>query len=317
MLDTSARLLRLLALLQAPREWSGAELADRLEVNARTVRRDVERLRALGYVVHSVAGVAGYRLAAGTRLPPLLLEGDEAVAMAISLRTAAGGTIAGIEESAMRALTKLEQVLPSGLRHRVAALQAATVAVPAGTATTDPDVLTAIAVAIRDHQVLRFYYRTHAGDEDRRAAEPYRLVHTGRQWYLLGWDTDRADWRTYRVDRLQLRTPNGPVFKPREAPEPADTVTRGVSTAVYRYQARVRLAVPATIAAERISPTGGVLEAIDDENCVLSTGANSLDELAIHLGLLGFPFEVHEPPELIDALRGLAQRIEASVVRSQ
>jgi predicted DNA-binding transcriptional regulator YafY len=315
--STSARLLRLLALLQAPRDWSGTELAERLEVNVRTVRRDVDRLRALGYVVHSVPGAAGYRLAAGTRLPPLLLDADEAVAVAVGLRTAAGGTIGGIEESSLRALSKLEQVLPSRLRHRVSALHAATVALPAGTATADPEALTAIAVAIRDRNVLRFHYRSHDGTEDRRAAEPYRLVHTGRHWYLLGWDTERTDWRTFRVDRMQLRTPNGPRFRPREEPDPGDAVALGVTTAVYRYQARITLKVPATVAAEQISPSAGVIEVVDENSCVLRTGANSLNELAVHIGLLGCPFEVHEPVELVEALRDLARRIEASVGRGQ
>ncbi len=315
MLETSARLLELLSLLQTPRDWRGAELAERLGVDVRTVRRDIEKLRTLGYPVHAVAGAAGYRLGAGTKLPPLLLNDEEAVAVAVGLRTAAGGTIAGIEESSLRALAKLEQVLPTRLRHRVAALQAATVTMAAGTPVVDPEVLTTIAAAIRDHEQLRFDYRTHDGSEIRRAAQPHRLVHTGRHWYLLGWDVERNDWRTYRVDRLRPRIPNGPRFTPREAPELGETglVSHGVSTAPYRYRARITLEVSATEAADRIPPTVGVLEAVDEHHCLLHTGADSLDALALYTGLFGFPYRVHEPPELIAHLRELARRMSAAI----
>lgn len=308
-METSARLLRLLSLLQTPREWTGAELADRLAVDVRTVRRDIQKLRNLGYPVHAVAGAAGYRLGAGAELPPLLLDDDEAIAVAMGLRTAAGGTIAGIEESSLRALAKLEQVLPSRLRHRMTALQSATVAVPAGGPQIDPDVLTAIAAAIRDHHRLRFDYRTHTGEISCRTTEPHRLVHTGRRWYLTGWDVDRADWRTYRVDRLTPRTPTGPRFTPRAAPDAADLVSRGVTTAPYRYQARIMLRASAAIAAERIAPTVGVIEAIDAETCVLHTGSNSLDAIAVYLLGFGFEFEVLEPSELAARLRELAARL--------
>ncbi|WP_280356708.1 helix-turn-helix transcriptional regulator [Nocardia otitidiscaviarum] len=314
MLETSARLLRLLSLLQTPRDWTGSELAERLEVDVRTVRRDIDKLRTLGYPVDAVAGAAGYRLGAGAKLPPLLLDDDEAIAVAVGLRTAAGGTIAGIEESSLRALAKLERVLPSRLRHRVAALEAATVTVPAGAARVDPDVLTTLAAVIRDHERLRFDYRTHQGTESRRTVEPHRLVHTGRHWYLLGWDIDRDDWRTYRVDRLTPRIPTGPRFAPRDAPEidPAGFVARGVSTAPYRYQARITLFTSAEVAADRIAPTVGVIEAVDAETCVLRTGCNSLDELAVYVGVFGFDCRIHEPPELIAHIRTLTARLTAA-----
>ncbi|AYF74367.1 YafY family transcriptional regulator [Nocardia yunnanensis] len=307
MLETSARLLRLLSLLQTPRDWSGAELAAQLGVDVRTVRRDIEKLRALGYPVHASAGAAGYRLGAGAHLPPLLLDDEEAIAVAMGLRTAAGGTIAGIEESSLRALAKLEQVLPSRLRHRMTALQEATVAVPAGGPRVDPDTLTAIAAAIRDHHRLRFDYRTHEGETSRRVTEPHRLVHTGRRWYLTGWDVAREDWRTYRVDRLTPRTPTGPRFTPRaDAPDAADFVSHGVTSAPYRYRARLRLRASAERAAEVIAPTVGVLEAVDDQSCLLHTGANSLDSLASYMAFFGFDFQVLEPPELRVRLRELA-----------
>ncbi|MFE3226303.1 helix-turn-helix transcriptional regulator [Nocardia sp. NPDC059228] len=309
MLETSARLLRLLSLLQTPREWSGAELAAQLAVDVRTVRRDIDKLRALGYPVDATAGAAGYRLGAGAQLPPLLLDDEEAVAVAMGLRTAAGGTIAGIEESSLRALAKLERVLPSRLRHRVTALQTATVAVPDGGPRVDPDTLTAIAAAIRDQHRLRFDYRTHDGESSRRTTEPHRLVHIGRRWYLTGWDVDREDWRTYRVDRLTPRIPTGPRFTPREAPDAAAQVSRGVTTAPYRYQARITLLTSVERAAELIAPTVGVLEAVDPDTCILHTGADSLDALAVHVAGFGFDFRILEPPELAAHLRELATRL--------
>ncbi|MFI6367252.1 helix-turn-helix transcriptional regulator [Nocardia sp. NPDC050630] len=315
MLETSARLLRLLSLLQTPRDWTGTELAERLEVDVRTVRRDIDKLRNLGYPVDATAGVAGYRLGAGAKLPPLLLDDDEAVAVAVGLRTAAGGTIAGIEDSSLRALTKLEQVLPSRLRHRVSLLQSVTVTVPSAGPTVDPDVLTAVAGAIRDNHRLRFDYRTHSGTTSLRTVEPHRLAHTGRHWYLIAWDIDRADWRTYRVDRLQPRVPTGPRFTPREPPETdlAHYITSGTTTSPYRYAARVTLYVPAQVAAERIAPTVGVIEAIDDRSCLLRTGSNSLDELAVYIATFGFACRIHEPPELIAHVRELTNRLTAAI----
>ncbi|MFQ6330467.1 helix-turn-helix transcriptional regulator [Nocardia sp. CWNU-33] len=315
MLETSARLLRLLSLLQTPRDWTGAELAERLGVDARTVRRDIDKLRNLGYPVDATPGVAGYRLGAGAQLPPLLLDDDEAVAVAIGLRTAAGGTIAGIEDSSLRALTKLEQVLPSRLRHRVSLLHSTTITVPTAAATVDPDVLTALAATIRDNHRLRFDYRSHRGTTSLRTTEPHRLAHTGRHWYLIAWDLDRADWRTYRVDRINPRIPTGPRFTPREAPDIdlAGYVSRGVTTSPYRYSARITLDVPAEVAADRIAPTVGTIEPLDHQSCLLRTGSNSLDELAIYVAGFGFPFHIHEPPELIAHIRTLIARLTAAV----
>lgn len=217
MLETSARLLRLLSLLQSHREWSGSELAGRLGVTARTVRRDVDRLRELGYPVNASPGTGGgYQLGAGAELPPLLLDDEEAVAVAVGLRSAAGQGIDGIGESSVRALAKLEQVLPSRLRRRVGALNAFTVPLLRGPqlSAVDPGVLTELANACRDAERLRFEYRDHGGAATRRTVEPHRLVCTERRWYLVGWDVDRADWRTFRVDRVTPRPPHGPRFTP-------------------------------------------------------------------------------------------------------
>ncbi|CAI7978624.1 Helix-turn-helix type 11 domain protein [Frankia sp. Hr75.2] len=313
MLETSARLLRLLSLLQTHRDWSGADLADRLGVTARTVRRDVDKLRSLGYPVHAAPGTAGgYRLGAGAQLPPLLLDDDEAVAVAVSLRTAAGGSVEGIAESAIRALTKLEQVLPTRLRHRVLALHSVTVSLR-GTnpAAVDPDVLMAVATACRENQQLRFDYRDHNGTPTARIAEPHTLVHTGWRWYLIAWDVGRGAWRNFRLDRIAPKTPTGPRFTPRDPP--ADDIQAytswSVSTAGYRYQARVRYHAPAGVIAASLSPTSAVIEALDDESCLVRTGSNSLDALAIYLSLVDADFDVLEPPELVDRVRELAGRL--------
>src|SRR3954471_12083197 len=216
---TSSRLLELLSLLQARRDWPGGELADRLEESGRTIRRDVERLRALGCPVQSLPGPAGgYRLHAGTAMPPLLLDEDEAIAIAVGLRTAARASVTGIEETSIRALVKLEQVLPAHLRRRVAALGSATVAAPAGGPTVDPQHLTTIAAACRDCECIRFDYRSRDGTASRRETEPHALVNLGRRWYLVAWDRRREDWRTFRIDRLDRPAATGVRYTPRALP---------------------------------------------------------------------------------------------------
>lgn len=317
--ETSARLLQLLALLQARRDWSGAELAERLSVTPRTVRRDVDRLRGLGYPVESASGTAGgYRLGTGAKLPPLLIDDDEAVAIAIGLRSAATGAISGIEEASVRALIKLEQVLPSRLRHRVTALHSATVPLTGSQPSVDPGVLSVIAAACRDHQRLRFGYQSRSGSPEARHVEPHRLVHSPRRWYLLGWDVDRTDWRTFRVDRITSEPALGARFSPRTPPdEAAAYVSQAVSSAPYRYQAKILMRAPLAVVAERSSPTAGRLEAIDDDTCMLHTGSNSLDELAIYVVTKGIEFEVLEPPELVDHLEVIASRVTRAAQRSR
>ncbi|MFD8867768.1 helix-turn-helix transcriptional regulator [Streptomyces sp. NPDC059590] len=314
MLETSARLLRLLSLLQAHREWSGAELADRLGVTARTVRRDIDRLRELGYPVHSSPGTAGgYQLGPGAQLPPLLLDDEEAVAVAVGLRQAAGGGVEGIEETSVRALAKLEQVLPDRLRRRVSALSSFTVPLMGGFRgpTVDPAVLTELANACRDSRRLRFEYRDHKGAVSRRTAEPHRLVAAQRRWYLVAWDVDRADWRTYRADRITPTPPHGPRFDPRRPPaeDLAAYVREGVSTTAYAARATVLLRVSAERAAEHVPPAAGVLEPVDEHSCLLHCGAGSLDVMVIHIALMGLDFEVREPVELTDHVRELRDRL--------
>src|SRR5438132_5927536 len=216
---TSSRLLELLTLLQGRRDWPGEELADRLEVSGRTIRRDVERLRRLGYPVESLTGPAGgYRLRAGSAMPPLLLDDEEAIAIAVGLRTASRAYVAGIEESAIRAVVKLEQVLPAHLRRRVAALGAATFTLPSGGPTVDPQHLTVIATACRDCERVRFAYRSREGTDSRREVEPHALLNHGRRWYLVAWDRGREDWRTFRLDRLARPASTGARFTPRKLP---------------------------------------------------------------------------------------------------
>jgi len=313
MLETSARLLRLLSLLQTHRDWTGTELAERLDVTPRTVRNDVERLRSLGYPVHATRGAAGgYRLGAGASLPPLLLDDEEAVAVAVGLRTAAGGTVSGIEETSLRALAKLEQVLPHRLRRRVNALGTYTVPVVPGQdgPRVDADVLTTIAAACRDHERLRFDYRDHSGNATLRNVEPYRMVNRGRRWYLVAWDTQREDWRIFRVDRIAPRTPAGPRFTPRPLPDDdiAEFVSARVSSAPWRTPVRVTVYAPAAEIAARVPAFAGTVAPIDDDTCLFTTGSDDPASLAAWLGLLGADFTVHDAPEVMPHLRALADR---------
>ena len=312
MLQTSARLLRLLSLFQAQRYWSGADLSQRLEVTARTLRRDVDRLRSLGYPVHSSSGTAGgYQLGAGAVLPPLLLDDEEAVAVALGLRTSASGSVTGIEEASVRALLKLEQVLPPRLRHRVEALHAFIVPLGNRGPTVDAERLSAIAGACRDHEGLRFQYHNRTGAPSARVIEPHRLVHTGYRWYLVAWDTTRKDWRTFRVDRIEGKLKTSTRFKPRKPPEGdfAAFASKSLSQVPYPYRARVTLHAPVDAIAKRVPPSAGVLEAIDGHSCMLHTGSHSLEGITIHLSMLGVDFQVHEPAELIDYIRTLTERL--------
>jgi predicted DNA-binding transcriptional regulator YafY len=309
---TSSRLLELLSLLQARSEWPGSELADRLEVSRRTVRRDIDRLRNLGYPVESLAGPAGgYRLRAGTAMPPLLLDDDEAIAIAVGLRTAARASVAGIEETAVQALVKLEQVLPAHLRRRVGALSAATIVPSVDGPTVDPQHLTVIAGACRDNECLRFAYRSRTGVHSRRNVEPHSLVNLGRRWYLVAWDRDREDWRTFRVDRLARPSSSGARFAPRKLParDAAAYVAASITGAPNRYEARVTLHVSADEIASRVPAYWGTVRAIDERSCEYRTGDEHLSWLALRVAMLDVDFEVHDPPELAEHLRALAGRL--------
>ena len=300
-------------MLQGRRDWPGNELASRLEVSGRTIRRDVERLRQLGYPVESLTGPAGgYRLRAGTAMPPLLLDDEEAIAIAVGLRTAARASVAGIEETSVRALVKLEQVLPAHLRRRVSALGAATVALPAGGPMVDPQHLTVIATACRDAECLRFVYRRRDDEESRREVEPHSLVNLGRRWYLLAWDRGRDDWRTFRLDRLMRPASTGVRFVPRKLPakDAAAYVAQSITAARSRFEARLTLHASADEIATRVPAHWGSVKSIDAHTCEYKTADDDLTWLAVRIAMLGVEFEVHEPPELVEHLRQLAARLE-------
>jgi predicted DNA-binding transcriptional regulator YafY len=312
MSETASRLLELLSLLQARRDWPGPELAERLEVSDRTVRRDVERLRALGYPVESLTGPAGgYRLRAGTAMPPLLLDEDEAIAIAVGLGTAARASVTGIEETAIRALVKLEQVLPAHLRRRVAALGSATIAAPGAGPTVDPGHLTTIAAACRDGECVRFAYRSREGVGTRREVEPLSLVNLGRRWYVVAWDRGRDDWRTFRIDRIERPTATGARFTPRTLPaeDAAAFVKESISGAWSRFEARVTVHASAEEVTTRLPHLAGALEPLADGRCEYRTSDYDLEWLALRIAMLGADVEVDGPPELRAQLRTLARRL--------
>ncbi|MEU4595519.1 YafY family protein [Nocardia sp. NPDC023988] len=318
MTDTAARLLRLLALLQMPREWPGSELADRLGVTDRTVRRDIDRLRELGYPVLAALGASGgYRLTAGSALPPLVLDEDEAVAVAVGLRVATGQAVGGIEEASVRALTKLEQVLPAKLRRRVRVVGAA-VAVRVGEGpTVEPEVLTTLAAAVTNRERLRFRYFDTDGAESRRHVEPVGVVASGRRWYLVAYDLDRDAWRTYRTDRIAHPHPTGARIIARELPaaDAADYVAgRRTDWPTAPYRADVTIDAPRTRVTGRLGEDPATLHSTGATTCRL-TGVRDDDPdwLARQLVSLGAAFRVHDSPELSARLRAMAERIGHAV----
>jgi len=321
MLQPSARLLALISLLQLRREWTGQELADRFEVGPRTIRRDVDKLRALGYPVHAARGVAGgYRLGTGGRLPPLLLDDAEAVAVAVGLRTTAAGSIAGVEETSLRALAKLEQVLPDRLRRRVRALGAATSAVATGAPLVDADVLATLAGACRDTLRVRFSYVAGDGRASQRHTEPCALVHSGFDWYLVAFDLDRNDWRTFRVDRIRGRVRPGERGQRRTVPggDPAAYVQSraGRSGELGAAPARIRLHVPAARIEGRIPSRYAIVDPEGADSCVVTTrGPWSLSFL-IWMALLDQTMEVLDPPEFVEAARALVVRLSAAIPKT-
>ena len=318
---TAERLLRLLSLFTVRRCWGGDELAQRLGVTPRTIRRDVERLRDLGYQVRAVPGpYGGYELGAGTGLPPLLLDDDAAVAVAVGLRAVAGGAVggmegAGMEEAAVRAAAVIERVLPGRLKVRADALRAAVVPLPGvrpDDAAVRPETLALLALACRDGERIRFAYTDAGGTASSRHAEPYRLVVTARHWYLVARDLDKGEWRSFRLDRLErpLRTGHraSPAGTP-DAPDAARFVAEGIASGAYRYQARVLVAAPADVVAARIPGLGAVVEAVSESACLVISGSNYLDMIALHFASLDLPFTPLEPPELRARCAALSRRL--------
>ena len=312
--DTPARLLRLLSLLQRRRHWSGPELAGELGVTTRTVRRDVERLRGLGYPVDAAPGAAGgYQLGNGGDLPPLLLDDDEATAIAVALSVTTDGAVRGMEQPALAALTKLDRLLPPRLRARVGALRASTTALGRRGDEVDAIALVELASACDGHERVTFSYTDRDGHRSDRRADPYGLVATGRRWYAVLFDVDRQQWRTLRVDRMTDVVRTGHRFVPdADAPDPAEFVGQGITTAPYRYQATARF--PGTAPADlhhHVPPTVGVVSADpgDGAGSLLTWGADDLDAMAGHLVMLGLPFEVLDPPELRRHVLAVARRV--------
>lgn len=314
MTGTSARLLALLSLLQARPDWTGPELAERLEVTVRTVRNDVARLRDLGYPVDSTRGTAGhYRLGHGASLPPLLLDDDEAVSVAVGLQAASG--IVGVTESSRSALAKLEQVLPSRLRRRVESVARSIDRGPENTRSNaadpevDPSVVADVAEAIRRAEWLRFDHR-----DSTHLVEPYRLVSWQRRWYLVARDTSTHGWGSFRLDWVRLRPPTGRRFSPDPLPEHdyVDFVVREVASSGWSVHARITVSAPAASVIDRINPAVGVVEPLDERTCVLVTGADSVETIAAYIGMLGLDFHVPGPPELVHALQTMSRRYAAA-----
>lgn len=299
-MDTAERLLKLLGLLEGRIDWTAEELGRRLEVTTRTIRRDITRLRELGYPVEAVAGPGGgYRLGAGGKMPPLLLDDDEALAVALGLRVSATTAVGGLEDSSLSALAKLEHVLPARLRSRLEDFSDATTSTLGGSPNpVDHASLALIAATIRKRERLRLQYVDNRGNETERHIEPVRLVHTGRRWYLVAFDLDRDDWRTFRLDRISEPWPTGMRAATRQGPDPVEQVQRGVSVDAYSHTASVVLDAPAERARREITPTVGTVEPIDEKTSRLVIGADEMGWLAKYLVNLSMEFEVESPPEL-------------------
>jgi predicted DNA-binding transcriptional regulator YafY len=317
-MDSAARLLRLLSLLQTRPHWDGAELASRLEVTPRTVRRDVTRLRSLGYPVDADAGHGGgYHLGHGGRLPPLLLDDEEAVAIAVGLRVATTTTISGVEEAAIAALAKLHQVLPTRLREQVAAIAGSTIQLPRGDLpSVDSEVLVALAAGCRRTEGIRFSYRDHAGRDSERSVEPFHIVHTGRRWYLVARDRDRDAWRTFRIDRIAAPTLTGHRYRFDDPPDPVALVAEGTGIVPWEIEARVLVHANAEVVAQAFPPGDGVLEAVNATSCVLRFGAGELAPLVAHAARIPWEFEVLAPDDLREAIRELGERLTRATART-
>jgi predicted DNA-binding transcriptional regulator YafY len=309
-LGTTERVLTLLGLLQQRQVWTGPELAERLGVTARTVRRDVERLRTLGYQVNASQGV-GYQLGPGQDLPPLLLDDEEAIATAVSLLAGAGGGVASAGDAAVRALTKLDRVLPTRLRHEVRALSGAVESFGGGRTPVDPEVVMTLARACRDQVEAGFDYPSGPSVR-RRRVEPYRLVSSDRRWYLFAYDLDRDDWRTFRVDRMTGVAARTWRFRPRPAPDAAAYVQETVASRVYPHQARFLVHAPAETIRAQIPAAAAVVTSRGPDSCEVLTGGVNLDWILMHMVLLEQPFDVLEPPVLNDRCRVLAERLLAA-----
>ncbi|HJC69962.1 MAG TPA: YafY family transcriptional regulator [Candidatus Brachybacterium intestinipullorum] len=308
MSDVTSRALRLLALLQARTVWTGPELAREMGVTTRTVRRDVDRLRQMGYPVLTSAGHGGgYQLGAGRALPPLLLSSTEAAAVAVGLRLAAASGLEGLDEEALRALAALDRILPASVRAEVGAVSAAMGVISRDGPGTRSEVLMALATAVRDEVRVRLDYERADGERFERRIEPYRVLSVEGRWYLFAWDLDREDWRTFRLDRMHAVHPSTFTFAARETPDIEHAVRESITVAGYRAACTVRILAPYAQVAPMISARTGTLEADGEEACVLRAGADRLRWVAVHLAGMGLPVEVIDPPELLEEIEALGR----------
>lgn len=316
----STRVLRLLSLLQTRNEWSGTELSERLEVDVRTIRRDAGRLRELGYAIDSSAGPGGgYRLAAGAHTPPLLLEDEEALTVAMALRAIAGSD-ASFADTALRTLVKLDQLLPTRLKRKWESLRHVTLSLVHQEQAIDINLLATLAAACRDERRITFKYGDRKHRESQREVEPMRLVHTGRVWYLAAWDTKREDWRTFRLDRIDFKSKPrlGMRFNPRKPPEDFATfVSRAIAAAPYRYQARLSVPLSATEARRRVPAWVGVVEPLSAHQCALTIGGNTPESIAALVINAGVDFELLEPAEIAEPIRKLGERLLRGVKKGR
>lgn len=312
MADTASRLLRLLGLLQRRSAWSGRDLADALDVDARTVRRDIERLRSLGYQVEANPGTGGgYRLGVGSQMPPLLLDEQEATAMAVVLGVMASVAVPGVEQGALAALTKLDRLLPPHLRGQLVSLRASTIALLPHMDAVPAEQLIAFARACDGHERVTFSYRSYSGEETERRVEPHRLVATDRRWYMVGFDLDRKDWRTFRVDRVASVRLTGHTFEPRHLEDPGGMVSRGIATAKYDVMASVRIGAPLDAVSKARGNTLGTLRALGADT-IAELGTDSFEWLAGYLIDTGWEFEILRPLEWRSRMRDLGIRLAAN-----
>lgn len=309
MLATSTRLLRLLSLLQSRRHWPARDLSERLGIDVRTVRRDIDRLRELGYPIHASSGVGGgYSMRAGSTMPPMLLDDDEAVAVAVALRAAAG-SVGRMDEAAAGVLAKIDQVMPARLRKRASALHAVTVTLPGASDVPPADLLMQLAGACRDCKRLTLQYKDRGDKESSRRIEPMRLAHTGRRWYLVAWDGERQGWRTFRADRILRAVATGGRFTPRKLPKDVVSfVSQSIAWEPFRYRVRLKLRGSAAQHARSIPSWTGVVEPLDENSCTLSIGAPAPESLVALMVLAGVDFEVIDAPALAE-LRKVAERL--------
>ncbi|WP_040772064.1 helix-turn-helix transcriptional regulator [Rhodococcus rhodnii] len=318
MTRTTGRTLALLSLLQARREWSGAELRERLEVSERTLRRDIDDLRELGYGIEAVRGRhGGYRLGAGANLPPLALAPDESVAIAVGLRAAAAGAVTGLEDAAARALAKLERSLSPAVRRQVEDVAESMVPLDPRPADVDLTVVTTIASAIAGRRTTRLDYTRRDGTEVRRVVEPYRIVHTPQRWYLVAFDRERRAWRTLRVDRIRHAVPQDTDFVRRQIPDDAvrQFTTHSITTAPYPFRARVHVHAPADVVRQSFDATVASVTEVDENSSILEAGSHSPDEFALYLGLAGFRFDVLEGGEVRAARAAAGERMTRAAAR--